>query len=146
MALRQPNWDKYEAALLIEAYWRIKADRSTKGAIVAKLSSSLRKRASFEIDDTFRNENGINMRLGELDYLFSSGSAGLKNTSDLFRDFQIYIYRLDSHRFNSQMLQTKQITEVTTHRNICKENLHCRLCKGFSYLFLFPNVRLFILI
>lgn len=84
--MRQPNWDKYEAALLIEAYWRIKEDRSAKGAIVAELSSSLRKRASFEIDDTFRNENGINMRLGELDYLFSSGSIGLKNTSDLFRE------------------------------------------------------------
>lgn len=84
--MRQPNWDKHETALLIEAYWKIKADKSRKGAIVAALSSSLRKRASFDIDDTFRNENGINMRLGELDYLFSSGSVGLKNTSDLFRE------------------------------------------------------------
>ena len=86
IAMRQPNWDKHETALLIEAYWKIKADKSLKGAIVAALSSSLRKRASFDIDDTYRNENGINMRLGELDYLFSSGSVGLKNTSELFRE------------------------------------------------------------
>ncbi len=66
VVMRQPGWDKYETALLIEAYRKIKADRSKKGSIVAALSSSLRKRASFEIDDTFRNENGINMRLGEL--------------------------------------------------------------------------------
>ena len=84
--MRQPGWDKYETALLVEAYWKIKADRSKKGLIVATLSASLRKRAAFDIDDTFRNENGINMRLGELDYLFSSGSIGLKNTSDLFRE------------------------------------------------------------
>ena len=76
--MRQPNWDKYETALLIEAYFKIKADQSQKETIVASLSSFLRKRASFETDDTFRNENGINMRLRELDYLFSSGSVGLR--------------------------------------------------------------------
>lgn len=61
--MRQPAWDKYETALLIEAYWKIQADHSQKGAIIAALSSSLRERASFEIDDTFRNENGM---LGQL--------------------------------------------------------------------------------
>lgn len=90
--MRQPNWDKFETALLIEAYWEIKADHSKRRFIVRELSSFLRKRASFEIDATFRNENGINMRLGELDYLFSLGNAGLKNTSELFREMvNIYL-------------------------------------------------------
>ena len=84
--MRQPPWDKYEAALLVEAYWKIQEDHSQKKSIVSVLSSSLRARAGFEIDDTFRNENGINMRLGEIDYLFSAGKRGLKNTSDLFRE------------------------------------------------------------
>ena len=75
--MRQPKWDKYEAALLIEAYWKIKNDGAHRGAVISALSSTLRNRASFEIDDTFRNENGINMRLGELEYLFSEGKAGL---------------------------------------------------------------------
>lgn len=110
--MRQPNWDKYEAALLIEAYWRIKADRPTKGAIVAKLSSSLRKRASFEIDDTFRNENGINMRLGELDYLFSSGSSGLKNTSDLFREL-VDMYLNNRLAYEKILLEAKGMVAST---------------------------------
>lgn len=105
--MRQPNWDKYETALLIEAYWSIKADHSKKRSIVATLSSSLRKRASFEIDDTFRNENGINMRLGELDYLFSEGDIGLKNTSDLFREM-VNLYLNDRSEYEKIFWRQKQ--------------------------------------
>lgn len=47
MALRQPNWDQYETALLIESYWAIKADRSKKGKIVAELSSFFAKTSDF---------------------------------------------------------------------------------------------------
>lgn len=109
IAMRQPNWDKYETALLIEAYWSIKADHSKKRSIVATLSSSLRKRASFEIDDTFRNENGINMRLGELDYLFSEGDIGLKNTSDLFREM-VNLYLNDRSEYEKILLEAKAMT------------------------------------
>ncbi len=109
MALRQPSWDKYETALLIEAYWKIKADRSQKGTIVAALSSSLRKRATFGIDDTFRNENGINMRLGELDFLFSKGCVGLKNTSDLFREM-VEMYQSNRAKYEKVLSEAKEMT------------------------------------
>lgn len=109
MALRQPSWDKYETALLIEAYWKIKADRSQKGTFVAALSSSLRKRATFGIDDTFRNENGINMRLGELDFLFSKGCVGLKNTSDLFREM-VEMYQSNRAKYEKVLSEAKEMT------------------------------------
>ena len=112
MALRQPNWDKYETALLIEAYWKIKADCSRRGNIVATLSSSLRKRATFDIDGTFRNENGINMRLGELDYLFSSGSVGLKNTSNLFREM-VDIYLNNRPEYEEVLSEAKEMIANT---------------------------------
>lgn len=104
--MRQPKWDKYEAALLIEAYWKIKNDGAHRGAVISALSSTLRNRASFEIDDTFRNENGINMRLGELEYLFSEGKAGLKNTSDLFREM-VDMYRNDKTNFEQILSEAK---------------------------------------
>ena len=104
--MRQPKWDKYEAALLIEAYWKIKNDGALRGAVISALSSTLRNRASFEIDDTFRNENGINMRLGELEYLFSEGKAGLKNTSDLFREM-VDMYRNDKTNFEQILSEAK---------------------------------------
>ena len=112
--MRQPNWDKYETALLIEAYFKIKADQSQKETIVALLSSFLRKRASFEIDDTFRNENGINMRLAELDYIFSSGSVGLKNTSDLFREM-VDTYLNNRTEFEKILLEAKEMGANTVN-------------------------------
>ena len=112
MALRQPSWDKYETALLIEAYWKIKADRSQKSEIVAALSSSLRKRASFDIDDIFRNENGINLRLGELEYLFSSGSTGLKHASNLFREM-VDMYMNNRSEYEIVLSEAKGIAVYT---------------------------------
>ena len=109
--MRQPQWDRFEAALLIEAYWKIKEARSQRAAIIAALSSSLRKRASFEIDDTFRNENGISMRLGELDYLFTGGQTGLKNTSDLFREM-VELYCKDRPAFEEILSEAKSMTST----------------------------------
>ena len=92
--MKQPKWDKYETALLIEAYWKTKEDRSQRSLIISELSSFLRQRVSFEIDEIFRNENGINLRLGELEYIFSNGSSGVKNTSELFREMaELYLTR-----------------------------------------------------
>lgn len=109
--MRQPQWDKYETALLIEAFWRIKEDRSQRAAIVAELSASLRNRAGFEIDDTFRNENGISMRLSELDYLFTGGQTGLKNTSDLFREM-VAMYGEDRSSFEEILSEAKSMTST----------------------------------
>lgn len=110
--MRQPKWDKYEAALLIEAYWKIKEDRSKRTAIVSALSATLRNQACTEIDSTFRNENGINMRLGELDYLFSEGQIGLKNTSDLFREM-VELYGKDRAAFEEILSEAKSMTSTS---------------------------------
>lgn len=104
--VRQPKWDKYETSLLIEAYWAIKYDSSKRRTIVSELSSTLRKRAILKIDDTFRNENGINMRLLELDYLFSEGKSGLKNTSYMFREM-VDMYQNNRKEFEKILSEAK---------------------------------------
>lgn len=98
---RQPPWNVYEAVLLIEAYLKVVEKKMTRKEAVKKVSIQLRNRAKNEglvIDDTFRNENGINMRFGELEYLFSGGDTGLKNTSALFRDM-VKLYHKDNSRY-----------------------------------------------
>ena len=58
----QKSWDKYEVALLIEAYFEIKKDYKRKKEILTDLSNSLRQRAinmGYTIDDEFRNLNGM---------------------------------------------------------------------------------------
>lgn len=69
----QKNWDKYEVALLIEAYQNIKQGRVDKNAALIALSQNLRQMAVNEgltIDETFRNLNGMQWQLGFIERAF----------------------------------------------------------------------------
>lgn len=106
--MRQPLWDKYETALLIEAYWKIKANGIEKNEAVTDLSLRLRNRADFDIDEIYRNENGIRMRLAEIDCLFNNGHHGMKNTSELFRDMT-KMYVEDRETFEQILMEAKKM-------------------------------------
>ena len=57
-----PNWTKVEVALLIEAYQAISLSPKAKEQILGVLSTNLRNmavNAGIEIDDTYRNLNGM---------------------------------------------------------------------------------------
>ena len=63
--MAQPRWDEQEVALLLDAYLRIEAGSSQK-TVAEELSDTLRLRAvnrGFDIDDQFRNVNGMIMQL-----------------------------------------------------------------------------------
>lgn len=63
------NWDKYEVALLIEAYWKIECKQGNRADILNQLSRDLRTRAQnngIKIDATFRNFNGMSFQLSAL--------------------------------------------------------------------------------
>lgn len=116
--MRQPSWDKYEAALLIEAYCKIKNNATPRKTVIAELSAELRSRAEkrgITVDDTYRNENGISMRLGELDFLFLGDGVGLKNTSDLFRQM-VQMYENDKAEFQKLLMEAKGMSN--NHDNI----------------------------
>ncbi len=88
MAKRVP-WDQYEAALLIDAYYRIENKKLDRKTAVKLISVELREKAkkeNQEIDEIFRNTNGINMRFYEIQYIATGGKSGMKNTSTLFVD------------------------------------------------------------
>ena len=85
--MKQPAWDQQETALLIETYVRIINNLQPRKDSVSALSELLRSRArkkGLVIDAQFRNINGINLRLYELEYIFSDGQRGVSNTSLLF--------------------------------------------------------------
>ena len=59
-------WDKYEAAILLDAVLKIDADVERKNDAVARVSKQLRsmaKHRGLDIDDTYRNTNGISMQM-----------------------------------------------------------------------------------
>ena len=123
MSAQQPNWDKYETALLIEAYWKIKGAPKLKRIIARSLSSTLRERASFEIDETFRNINGITMCFGQLEYIFSEGKIGLKNSSNLFREM-VEMYLNNRSEFDKILAEAKEgksepvLPDITIDSNV----------------------------
>ena len=90
MAMRIP-WDEYETAILISACVDYNAGKCTKKEAIIDVSQTLRKRAEkngIEIDDVFRNENGITMQF----FLFSSNKnirvfCASKNTGACNKNF-----------------------------------------------------------
>lgn len=92
--MSQKNWDKYEVALLIEAYQNIKQGRADKNSALIALSQNLRKMAqneNLEIDDTFRNMNGMQWQLGFIERAFIGDDYDSRTPSKIFMEMaEIY--------------------------------------------------------
>ena len=75
--MREKNWDKYEVALLIEAFLTIE-DGADKILTLENLSAKLRKMAlidGFDVDDRFRNLNGMQWQLGYIKLILNGVEA-----------------------------------------------------------------------
>ena len=87
MAIRIP-WDKYEVALLLEYCIKIENKELSRAEAVSMVSQILRRRAicnGIEIDEVFRNENGISMQLSAMKNCYLGKKQGL-TISKLFYD------------------------------------------------------------
>ena len=109
MAERQ--WDKFEAALLIDTYNDVDSGVFKRDIAVAKLSNNLRKRAEnlgLSIDSKYRNANGISMMLSTLVYLFSDGTKQpFKMPNKMFQE--VYkIYRDTPKEFETLLAEAKK--------------------------------------
>lgn len=82
-------WNKFEAALLVDTYEKVaKGDLARKDAI-SRLSKRLRYRMiknGIEVNERYRNENGIQLQLSIMEYILTNGEKGLANHSQLFEE------------------------------------------------------------
>ena len=88
MALRI-SWDKQETAILIDAYLRVKNGELSQQNAVKEVSALLRRRAilsGVEIDEIFRNENGISMQMKIVGGLVDEKPSGLHSTTKMFTE------------------------------------------------------------
>ena len=103
-------WDEEETALLIEAYQQSKSESNrNRREIVAKLSRDLRGRTEskgIDIDDKFRNENGVSMRMAEIACLFGDEDNGMKKTSKLFKRM-VSLYQNNKVQFDAILMEAK---------------------------------------
>lgn len=99
--MSQKNWDKYEVALLIEAYQNIKQGRVDKKSALIALSQNLRKMAqneNLEIDDTFRNMNGMQWQLGFIERAFIGNDYDSRTPPKIFIEM-VALYNQNQNEF-----------------------------------------------
>ena len=78
--MKRVLWDTYEAALLVDAYWKIEKAPEEKSHILMELSETLRRmaiRRGMVIGSTYRNYNGMKLQYGLLQYCITNGEKGL---------------------------------------------------------------------
>lgn len=117
MAIRIP-WDEYEVALLIDACNQVLDKKKTKPDMVRKLSKDLRERAKLkeiEIDEIFRNENGMSLQMTKMDYLLTDGRIGLPGASKLYAEIA-NLSKTQPERFAMLLDEAKKQIEVECDR------------------------------
>ena len=100
MIMRNQKWSEEEVILLIDLYFDLKQSNTAitdAREEIHILSELLRKLAIIngnDINETFRNENGITMKLNNIRYIDTLGNDGLSAYSDL--DKNVYDQFVDN--------------------------------------------------
>ena len=89
MSSLQPNirWNRYETALLVEAYEKVSQKVISRKDAVAQLSKQLRNGSAamgLSISDTFRNENGISMQMTVIKNILTNSDSSFGSSSKVF--------------------------------------------------------------
>lgn len=108
MALRV-MWDRFETALLIDTYLKIANGELTRKDAVSQLSNQLRKRAidkGLNIDDVYRNENGITLQLVQVQRLMEQVPGAEKHNTKIFIEMVDMFYN-DKPSFEAILLEAK---------------------------------------
>ena len=85
--MKQKPWDRYEVAFLLNYFLKTEAGDVSRKEAVEIVSNTLRKRAiarGIELDETFRNRNGISMQMSAIRNCYFGKNQGLAG-SKLFR-------------------------------------------------------------
>lgn len=101
-------WDIYEAALLLDTCLKIETKPLNKEFFLKELSDMLRKRAllkGLDVDDVFRNYNGMKRQYSLFIYLLTKGKKGFAgHNSKKFVDI-IEIYKNDQNQYKKILKQ-----------------------------------------
>lgn len=116
------GWDKFESALLIEAFWKIENKEGNRNEILTKLSNDLRTRAiraGHEIDEKFRNLNGMNIQLSNIALSFYPERSAMHRTAIFDTVANIYIN--DRNEFDRILSEAHEQVNGIQH-NTCVDN------------------------
>lgn len=103
--MKNSNWNRYEAALLIDGYKRIEQDNVSRKEVAHEISERLRTQELIE-SATYRNVNGITLQLGAIEYLMTDGAHGISHVSNMFREM-VELYKEDKAAFSILLKEAK---------------------------------------
>lgn len=106
-------WDIYEAVILLDALTNVLNGNITRMGAVKIVSEELRNRAiknGIQIDDVFRNTNGIAFQMSVMEYAYTDGQHGLKNhgTPAIFQK-AIDLYRNNRKEYEKILAEARSI-------------------------------------
>lgn len=112
MALRI-LWDKEEALILLDGLLSVLDGEQPRLEVVKSVSEELRKRAvdkGIEIDEVFRNINGISMQMSVMEYIYTDGERGLKKSSmpPLFKEV-VTLYKTDRPIYEKLLKEAREL-------------------------------------
>lgn len=115
MAIRIP-WSLTESVIVLDALISYLDGKVTLKSLKTDVSSFLRKYAVYrgiEIDDKFRNENGIAMQLWVMEYYFTGGKHGLKKDQcpKIFQE-AIDLYHQDRKEFERVLQEARAMDQT----------------------------------
>ena len=96
------GWNKYETAILIDAYIHVKKGKLLRKDAVAQVSKRLRERMlkiGTTISETYRNENGISMQMSAIGYAMGNEEKGISHVSNIFREI-VKMYNEENDKFH----------------------------------------------
>lgn len=106
----QPKWDIYEAVILLDGYIEWLNTNQPKTKIVKRISADLRRMAinrGIEIDDIYRNENGISYQIQSMDSAYKGEKVYVPATR-LFEK-TVELYRTDAERYIEILEEAKNM-------------------------------------
>ena len=107
---KQPKWDMYEAVILLDGYLEVLQANQSKARIVKRVSADLRQMAvnrNIEIDDTYRNENGISYQIQSMDSAYKGERVYVAATR-LFEE-AVKLYRTHKERYLEILKEAKSM-------------------------------------
>lgn len=103
-------WDKYEAAILLEAVLRIENKEEGKNDAIERVSEQLRsmaKNRGFLIDDVYRNANGISMQMAAMKATAFGIQSKMRSHSKVFCNI-VALYNTNKPEYNAILKQAYQ--------------------------------------
>lgn len=109
------GWDKYETALLVEAFWKIEDKDGNREDILKELSKNLRQKAinqGYLIDDKFRNYNGMAIQLANLSTSFFPERPHMHKTQ-IFEEIAD-LYKNHREKYNNLLEEAHKLIKEST--------------------------------